>query len=508
MELSPAAMEVEAGAPPEVVKMDALPAEVVSIVLSHVGHVRWLHATLCVSKLFKTLSLALLKQRTARLAGGKLDEHKLLGRVRVRSYTIVDPNYQSAFPKNVWRDSNGSLVSLVVIVQAPTRQTPGRRSMNVIKLENVETVPIKRTDSGDMTSLHGTWRVEEPFRRATPEFEASFTRGAMQVDAISDARFWECAETNRRAFFLPKTECLYLHRMRADGRIARMNLKTGELSLQEEQRGMMDPQCIVVAPNGCHVASASTYCKTEEVPGTSRFVQRCIGYVTRHEAGLQGALHYLDTLSVPGRPTDLHYVSDTTLLCSWGRFCHDFDPFHSDKGTGVQLLDFASMERKTVSASKAFHSTFAHFPDKRMIVYTAGRVPYEHQPHIVVYKNSAASLRKTSNFLFSLFEHDFEVEAAFGKHWWPHPAGDTGAASVLEAPGCEHIRPVNNDMVLFAVEKYGLELVDVTKETRVMRVTGPGERLFRRMRSLEVAEDGRLVIYSGDLLALLDMGIM
>ncbi len=507
-------MEVEASAPMEVANMNALPAEVVSIVLSHVGHVRWLHATLRVCKVFKTLSLALLKQRTARLAGGKLDEHELLGRVRVRSYTIVDPAYQSAFPRKVWRDSNGSLVSLVVIVQVPRTHTPGRRSMNVIKLENVETIPIRQTDSGDVTSLHGTWRVEEPFRRATPELEASFTTAAMQGDAMSYARFWDCAETNRRAFFLPKTECLYLHRMRGDGRIARTNLKTGDLFHQDEQRGMMDPQCIVVAPNGFQVASASTYWKSEmrpgEVPGTSRIVQYCIGYVTRYEAGLEGALHFLDELSVPGTPdwSGLHYVTDTTLLCSWGRFSHGANPYQTDKEAGVHFLDFASMEWKTVSASKADHRTFAHFPDKRMIVYTAGRVPYEHQPHIVVYKNSAASLRKTSNFLFSLFEHDFEVEAAFGKHWWPHPAGDTGAASVLEAPRCEHIRPVNNDMVLFAVEKYGLELVDVTKETRVVRFTGPENRLFRRLRSLEVAEDGRLVIHSGDLLALLDMGIM
>ena len=507
-------MEVEAGAPVEVANMNALPAEVVSIVLSHVGHVRWLHATLRVCKVFKTLSLALLKQRTARLAGGKLEEQELLGRVRVRSYTLVDPAYQNAFARKVWRDSNGSLVSFVVIVQPPTRQTPGRRSMNVIKLENVETIPIRQTDSGDLTSLHGTWRVEEPFRRATPEFEASFTGAAMPGDAMSAARFWDCAETNRRAFFLPKTECLYLHRMRGDGRIARTNLKTGELFHQEEQRGMMDPQCIVVAPNGFQVASASTYWKSElrpgEEPQRSRIVQYCTGYVTRYEAGLEGALHYLDELSVPGCPDwgGLHYVTDTTLLCSWGRFSHDVTPYQTDKEAGVHFLDFASMEQKTVSASKANHTTCAHFPDKRMIVYTAGRVPYERQPHIVVYKNSAASLRKTSNFLFSLFEHDFEVEAAFGKHWWPHPAGDTGAASVLEAPRCEHIRPVNNDMVLFAVEKYGLELVDVTKETRVVRFTEPENRLFRRLRSLEVAEDGRLVIHSGDVLALLDMGIM
>ena len=65
MELSFAAMEVEASAPVQVVNMDALPPEVVSIVLSHVGHVRWLHATLRVCKVFKTLSLVLLKQRTA-----------------------------------------------------------------------------------------------------------------------------------------------------------------------------------------------------------------------------------------------------------------------------------------------------------------------------------------------------------------------------------------------------------------------------------------------------------
>ena len=493
--------------------MDALPPEVVSIVLSHVGHVRWLHATLRVCKVFKTLSLVLLKQRTARLAGGTLDEHELPGRVRVRSYTIVNPAFQSAFPKKVWRDSNGSLVSFVVIVQPPTRQTPGRKSMNVIKLENVETVPIRLTDSGDITELHDTWRVEEPFRRATPEFGASFTAAAMHGGEDLHAHFWKCAEFNRRAFFLPKTECLYLHRLRGDGRIARMNLKTGELFYQEEHCGMMDPQCIVVAPNGFQAASASTYWKSvevhEEVPGTSRIVQFCTGYVTRYEAGLEGALHHLDELSVPGSPTDLQYVSDTTLLCSWGRFAHDVAPYQTDKEAGVQLLDFASMEQKTVSASKAEHrTTCAHFPDKRMIVYTTGRVPYEHQPHIVVYKNSAASLRKTSNLLFSLFEHDFEVEAAFGGDWWSNPAGDTGAAPVLDAPRCGHIRPVNNDMVLFAVEKYGLELVDVTKETRVVRIVAPENRLFRRLRSLDVAEDGRLVIHSGDLLALLDTGIV
>ncbi len=460
------------------------------------------------------MARGVLNPRTARLAGGKLDEHELPGRVRVRSYTIVNPACQSAFPRKVWRDSNGSLVSFVVIVQRPTRQTPGRKSMNVIKLENVETVPIRKTDSGDITELFDTWRVEEPFRRATPEFEASFTEAAMHSDAMPSARFWDCAETNRRAFFLPKTECLYLHRMRGDGRIARTNLKTGELFHQEELDGLMDPQCIVVAPNGFQVASASTYWKSELRPGKEpqrqRVVQYCTGYVTRYEAGLEGALHHLDELSVPGSPdwAGLHYVTDTTLLCSWGRYSHDVTPYQTDKVAGVQLLDFASMEQKTVSASKAEHRTCAHFPDKRMIVYTAGRFPYERQPHIVVYKNSAASLRKTSNFLFSLFEHDFEVEAAFGKHWWPHPAGDTGAASVLEAPRCEHIRPVNNDMVLFAVEKYGLELVDVTKETRVVCFTGPENRLFRRLRSLDVAEDGRLLIHSGDVLALLDMGVM
>ena len=50
--------------------------------------------------------------------------------------------------------------------------------------------------------------------------------------------------------------------------------------------------------------------------------------------------------------------------------------------------------------------------------------------------------------------------------------------------------------------------MDVTKETRVVCFTGPENRLSRRLRSLEVAEDGRLLIHSGDVLALLDMGIM
>jgi len=487
--------------------MDALPPEVVSIVLSHVGHVRWLHATLRVCKLFKTLSLALLKQRTARLAGGKLDERELLGRVRVRSYINIDPNYQSVFSRKVWRDSNGSLVSFVVIAHGPTEQTPARSSMNVIKLENVETLAFRRTPVGYI--VRDPWRIEEPFRRALPEFEASFPHRVMNGGEDPHARFWKCAETNRRAFFLPKTECLYLHRLRGDGRIARMNLKTGELSLQEEEFGMMEPQCIVVAPNGFHVASAQTYVRQEEVPGevpgTSRLVQRCTGCVTRYEAGLQGALHYLDQLSVPGKPTDLHYVSDTTLLCSWGCYYADRDPLLPDRENGVELLDFASMERKTVSTSKSVH-TFAHFPDKRIIVYTTGQIPYEHQPHIVVYKNSAASLRKTSNLLFSLFERDFEVEAAFGGDWWT--AGHNEPTSWLDAPRCGHIRPVNNDMVLFAVDKYGLELVDVTKETRVVRIVAPEERLFRRVNTLNIAEDGRLVIHSGDLLALLDMGVV
>ena len=63
-------------------------------------------------------------------------------------------------------------------------------------------------------------------------------------------------------------------------------------------------------------------------------------------------------------------------------------------------------------------------------------------------------------------------------------------------------------MAVFSVAQHGLILVDVTKETQVVRFAGPEERMTRRIRSLNIAEDGRLVIHSGNFLCLVDAGVM
>ena len=485
--------------------MDMVAEEVLSIVLSRLGHVRWLHATLAVSKLFKKLSLALLKQRTARLARGVFDEHELLGRVRTRSFTIVDEQYQTAYPRKIWQDSTGKLFGFVEENNSSTS------NLKVIKLENVATLPIRQTKNGEMTSLHGSWKVEEPFRQAKPEFQYALPHDIFQsTDEDDEGFFWYNAKLSSRAFFMPKVNCLYIHRHRGTEKMGRANLDTGEIFFQESPVGMKDPSCIVVAPNGFQVASASTYCKVVEENNILHQVY--MGVVSRYEAGMQGALHHLDELWMPGQCQTIHYVSETKLLCSWHRSTHPpvDQSFPLDRKigkTGVQLLDFESQEIKNVVTSTGIHNEFAVFPDKRIICYTAGRPPYENHPHIVVYKNSAASLRKTSNFLFNLFEHDFEVEAAFGRDWWPNT--DASRTSLkFERPVCYLIRPINNDMAVFSVAQHGLILVDVTKETQVVRFAGPEERMTRRIRSLNIAEDGRLVIHSGNFLCLVDAGVM
>ena len=481
--------------------MDMVAEEVLSIVLSRLGHVRWLHAALAVSKLVKKLSLALLKQRTARLAGGVFDEQELLGRVRARSFTIVDEQYQSTYPRKIWRDSTGKLVCFL------EENNTHASNLKVIKLENVPTLPIRRTENGEMTSLHDkSWKVEEPFRQAKPEFQYVLPHDVFQSAGQDDeGLFWYNAKLSSRAFFVPKVNCLYVHRHRGTEKMGRANLDTGEIFFQKSPRGMMDPSCIVVAPNGFQVASASTYCKVVEE--NDRLHQVYLSFVSRYEAGMQGALHHIDELWTPGQCQTMHYVSDTKLLSAWNRSYHPpLDiPLHGKIGkTGVQLLDFESKESKTIVKSTSIHNEFAVFPDNRVVVYTAGLPPYENHPHIVVYKNSAASLRKMRNFLFSLFEHDFEVEAAFGRDWWPN----TDASRTFERPVCRLIRPINNDMAVFSVAQHGLYLVDVTKETRVVRFAGPEERMSCRIRSLDIAEDGRLVIHSGNLLSLVDAGVM
>ena len=346
-------------------------------------------------------------------------------------------------------------------------------------------------------------KLRNRFGRQSQNFSTLYHDIFQSTDEDDEGFFWYNAKLSSRAFFMPKVNCLYIHRHRGTEKMGRANLDTGEIFFQESPDGMKDPSCIVVAPNGFQVASASTYCKVVEENNILHQVY--MGVVSRYEAGMQGALIIGQLWMRVNAKQFITCQKPSCFVHGIGRTSvdHSFPLDEKIGKTGVQR-EIESQEIKSVVTSTGIHNEFAVFPDKRIICYTAEGLHTKIILTLLFTRILRRACVRRATFYLTCLNTTLK--------WRPLLAGTGGQIQMHHERFFSNLFATSSAQSTMTWPCFPLlstdYLVDVTKETRVVRFAGPEERMTLRIRSLHIAEDGRLVIHSGNFLSLVDAGVM
>ena len=481
-----------------------LPSELIAIVLSFLGHVRWLRATLATSKLLRGPSLDVMSKRARRLEPFLELSKAQRGQVETFAYNS-DPggpsmgtphNDVSYRPCKLFRNKVGALIAYV---KKDNGKFPFERAWHQgydVSSVAAHTCALKR------------W---QPPEHCEPIFSFEGRSDRQSHGYANPSTVWYNCRRPMFSFVLPANNYMYAATSANAEQVGRINLETGDVALQEiENFHVGGAKRIEVSPDGKRVAVVHNYnrCDDRGVCLTSSIIQ-----VFRGEE--DGTLVYVDKTAVSGVISQLSFLpnNDADEFLCW---CRTADPPPGVGVTfGVKLIELGQRGWKSVTSGGPREVGAAGLPDGR-IVGCANGWPKAAPMQIVVYgRRASASVgvdERTEHF--DCYAHDFYPEAVFGADWWPANAE------------CATIVPLDAAHVVFELAigntflaDGGLTLVDVALQQRLQTISVPSHFFMAELRhhvrcqEIFVRPDGRLLVracagFQGGVVFCVDTGIV